>query len=77
MPFSGPYSCRIADRRLEILSMRKLRATYLKLWTGRRIQKPEVVSKMSEIVRNVKFTVIRNCVKKIIAAFDDIEICMI
>jgi len=77
LPFSGPYSCRIADRRLEILSMRKLRATYLKLWTGRRIQKPEVVSKMSEIVRNVKFTVIRNCVKKIIAAFDDIEICMI
>ena len=40
--------------------MRKLGATNLNLWTGSRIQKPEVLSKMLEKVRNVvKFTVIR------------------
>ena len=40
--------------------MRKLVATNLNLWTGSGIQKPEVLSKMSEIVRNVvKFAVIR------------------
>jgi len=40
--------------------MRKLGATNLNLWTGSRIQKPEVVSKMPEMVQNVvKFTVIR------------------
>ena len=43
-----------------MLPMRKLGATNLNLWTGSRIQKPEVVSKMPEIVRNVvKFNVIR------------------
>jgi len=40
--------------------MRNLGAKNLNLWTGSRIQKPEVLSKMPEIVRNVvKFTVIR------------------
>ena len=40
--------------------MRKLGATNLNLWTGSRIQKPEVVSKMPEMVQNVvKFNVIR------------------
>ena len=40
--------------------MRKLGATNLNLWTGSRIQKPEVLSKMPEMVQNVvKFNVIR------------------
>ena len=59
MPFSGPYGRRFADIRLDMFPIRKLGATYLNLWTGSRIQKPEVLSKMPEIVRNVKFTVIR------------------
>jgi len=43
-----------------MLPIRKLGATYLNMWTGSRIQKPEVFSKMPEIVRNVvKFTAIR------------------
>jgi len=45
--------------------MRELGATNLNLWTGSRIQKPEVVSKMPEMVRNVvKFTVIRKVLDK-------------
>jgi len=37
--------------------MRELGATNLNLWTGSRIQKPEVHSKIPESVRNVvKFT---------------------
>ena len=60
LSFSVPYGGRIADRRLENLPMRKLGATYLNLWTGSRNQKPEVLSKMPEIVRNVvKCNVIR------------------
>jgi len=60
LPFSEPYRLRIADERLEMLPMRELGATNLKLWTGNRIQKPEVHSKMLETVRNVvRFTVIR------------------
>jgi len=48
--------------------MRKLVATNLNLWTGSGIQKPEVLSKMSEIVRNVvKFAVIRKMRDKKIA----------
>ena len=47
--------------------MRKLGATNLNLWTGSRIQKPEVVSKMLEIVRNVKFNVIRKMRDKNVA----------
>ena len=43
-----------------MLPIRKLGAIYINLWTGSRIQKPEVLFKMPEIVRNVvKFTVIR------------------
>ena len=68
MPFSGSYGCRIADRRLEILPVRKLGATYLHLWTGSRIQKPEVHSIMPEMLRNVvKFTVIRKMRDKTVA----------
>jgi len=45
---------------MEILPTRKMGVTYLNLWTGSRIQKPEVLSKMPKKVRNVmKFTVIR------------------
>jgi len=48
--------------------MRKLGATNLSQWTGSRIQKPEVVSKMPEIVRNVvKFNVIRKMRDKNVA----------
>jgi len=48
--------------------MRKLDATYLNLWTGSRIQKSEVLSKMPEIVRNVvKFNVIRKVRDKNVA----------
>jgi len=43
-----------------MLPIRKLGAKYLNMWTGSKIQKPEIVSKMPEMVRNVvKFTVIR------------------
>jgi len=52
-----------------MLPMRKKGATYLNLWTGSRIQKPEVLSKMPEMVRNVvKFTVIRKMRDKKVAA---------
>jgi len=48
--------------------VRKLGATNLNLWTGSRIQKPEVLSKMPEKVRNVvKFTVIRKMRDKKVA----------
>jgi len=48
-----------------MLPIRKSGATNLNLWTGSRIQKLEVLSKISEKVRNVvKFTVIRKCVTK-------------
>ena len=51
-----------------MLPMRKLGATNLNLWTGSRIQKPEVLSKMSEKVRNVvKFTFIRKMRDKTVA----------
>ena len=51
-----------------MLPMRKLGATNLNLWTGSRIQKPEVLSKMSEKVRNVvKFTFIRKMREKTVA----------
>ena len=49
MPFSGPYGRRFADIRLDMFPIRKLGATYLNLWTGSRIQKPEVLSKMPEM----------------------------
>jgi len=48
--------------------MRKPGAINLNLWTGSGIQKPEVLSKMSEIVRNVvKFAVIRKTRDKKVA----------
>jgi len=51
-----------------MLPIRKLGATNLHLWTGSRIQKPEVLSNMSEKVRNVvKFTFIRTMRDKNVA----------
>ena len=55
--------------------MRKLGATNLNLWTGSRIQKPEVVSKMLEIVRNVvKFNVIRKMRDKKVAVKPEVVV---
>ena len=48
--------------------IRKLGAINLNLWTGSSIKKPEVLSKMPEIVRNVvKFNVIRKMRDKKVA----------
>ena len=65
LPFSGPFGRRMAHRRLYMLPMQKSGATNRNLWTGSRIQKPEVHSKMLKMVRNVvKFTVIRKVLDK-------------
>ena len=53
LPYSGLYCRRIAHRRLEMRSIRKSGAPNLNLWPGSTIQKPEVVSKVPEMVRNV------------------------
>jgi len=66
LPHSGPYCRRIEHRRLEMLPIRKPGATNLNLWTGSRIQKPEVLSKVTETVRNiVKFTTIQKMREKV------------
>ena len=50
----------MADRWLEMLSVRKLGTPNLNLWTGSTVQKPEALSKVPDIVRNVvKLIVIR------------------
>jgi len=60
LPYSGLHCRRIAHRRLEMLSIRKPGAPNLNLWPRSTIQKPEVLSKVPEIVGNaVKLTVIR------------------
>jgi len=60
LPYFGLHCRRIAHRRLEVLSIRKPGAPNLNLWTRCTIQKPEVHSKVPEMVRNVvKFTAIR------------------
>jgi len=46
-----PYHTQTAQEMLPIY--KKPGATNLNVWTGSRIRKPEVLSKMSEIVRNV------------------------
>jgi len=53
MPYSGLYCRRIAHRRLEMLSIRKTGAPNLNVWPRSTIQKPEVLSKVPEMVRNV------------------------
>ena len=60
LPYSGRYRRRIAHRRLEMLSIRKPGTPDLNLWPGCTTQKPEVLSKVPEMVRNVvKLTPIR------------------
>jgi len=60
LPYSGLCCRRIAHRRLEMRSIRKFGAPNLNLWPGSTIQKPEILTKVPEIVRNVvKLTVIR------------------
>ena len=60
LPYSGLYCHRIARSRLGILSIRKPGAPNLNLWPGSTIQKPEVLTKVPEMVPNVvKLTVIR------------------
>jgi len=60
LPYSGLYCRGIAHRRLEMLSIRKPGAPNLNLWPESTIQKPEVLSKVLEMVQKVaKLTVIR------------------
>ena len=59
-PYSGLHCRRIAHERLEMLSIRKPGAPDLNLWPESTIQKPEILSKVPEMVRKVvKLTVIR------------------
>ena len=58
--YSGVYCRGIVHRRLEKLSIIKPGATNLNLWPESTIQKPEVLSKVPEMVQKVvKLTVIR------------------
>ena len=60
LPYSGLHFRRIAHGRLEMFSIRKPGAPNLNLWPESTIQKPEVLSKLPEMVREVvKSTVIR------------------
>jgi len=60
LPYSGLYCRGIAHRRLEMISIRKRGAPNLNLWPESTIQKPEVLSKVHEMVRKVvKLTIIR------------------
>ena len=52
LPHSGLYCRGIAHRRLEMLSIRKPGAPNLNLWPESTIQKPEVRSKVPEMVRS-------------------------
>jgi len=60
LPYSGLYCRGIEHWRLEMLSIRKQSAPNLNLWPESTIQKPEVLSKVHEMVRKVvKLTVIQ------------------
>ena len=60
LPYSGLYCRRIAHGRLDMLSTRKPGAPNLNLWPGSTIQRPEVLTKVPEMVQNVvKLTVIQ------------------
>jgi len=60
LPYSGLFCPRIACKWLEMLSIRKPGAPNLNLWPRSTIHKPEVLSKVPEMVRNVvKLAVIR------------------
>jgi len=65
LPYSGLYCRRIAHRRVEMLSIRITGAPNLNLSPGSTVQKLEVLTKVPQMVRNVKLTVIRkNACKK-------------
>ena len=49
LQFSGLYGCRIAYLGHGMHPRKKAGVTYVNLWTGSRIQKPEVLSKMTEM----------------------------
>ena len=51
LPYSGVYCRGIVHRRLEKLSIRKPGAPNLNLWPASTIQKPEILSKVLEMVR--------------------------
>jgi len=58
-----------------MLPISKPGATNLNMWTGDRIQKPEVLSKMPEIVLNaVKFTFIRKMRDKIVVVKPEVMV---
>ena len=60
LPYSGPHGCSIADSRFEMLPTTKSAATGLNMWPRSTIQKPEVLTNVPEMVRNVvKLIVIR------------------
>jgi len=60
LPYSGLYCHGIAHRRLEMLSIRKTGAPNLNLWPASTTRKPEVLSKVPEMVQKVaKLTEIR------------------
>ena len=60
LQYSGPYGCSIADSRFEMLPTTKSAASGLNMWPRSTIQKPEVLTKVPEMVRSVvKLTVIR------------------
>ena len=75
LPYSGLHCRGIAHRRLEILSIRKPGAPNLNLWPGSTIQKPEVLSKVQEMVRNVlKLTVIRKTRVKVVVVKPEVDL---
>ena len=75
LPYSGLYCRRIAHRRLEMRSIRKSGPPNLKLWQGSTIQKPEVLSKVPEMVRNVvKLTIIRKTREKVVVVKPEVDL---
>ena len=60
LPYSGPHGCSIADSRFKMLPTTKSAASGLNMWPRSTIQKPEVLTNVPEMVRNVvKLTIIR------------------
>ena len=75
LPYSGLHCRRIAHGRLEMLSTRKPGAPNLNLWPGSTVQKPEVLSKVPEILRNVvKLIVIRKTCEKVVVVKPEVDL---
>jgi len=53
LPYCGLYCRRIAHLRLEMLSLRTPGVQNLNIWPESTIQKPEVLTKVPEMVQNV------------------------